>query len=196
MNRPTDAHWKSAMHVLRYVKNAPGQGLLYSRNSEIKLRAFCDADWASCPMTRRSISGYCILMGESLIAWKAKKQGVVSRSSCESEYRSMAVTCCEVTWLLKIFRELRINKLKPVSLSCDNQAALHLARNPVFHERTKHIEVDCHFVRDKVMSGEISTSYVNTKYQPADLFTKVVSKEQYHKLLFKLGVVDLLKPPT
>ncbi|GJW78498.1 retrovirus-related pol polyprotein from transposon TNT 1-94 [Tanacetum coccineum] len=146
---PTSVHMQAVKHLLRYLLNSPGQGILLANNSVVELMAYCDSDWASCPMTRRSTTGYCILLGDSPISWKSKKKVVVSRSSAEAEYRAMALTCCEVTWLVNLFKDLGIKYLEPVDLHCDNQAALYITANLVFHAKTKHIEVDCHFVRDQ-----------------------------------------------
>ncbi|GJY58949.1 retrovirus-related pol polyprotein from transposon TNT 1-94 [Tanacetum coccineum] len=165
-------------------------GILLAKDSAVQLKAYYDSDWASFPMTRRSTTGYCILLGDSPISWKSKKQDVVSRSSAEAEYRVMALTCCEVTWLVSLLKELGIKDLEPVDLYCDNQAALYIAANLVFHARTKHIEVDCHYVRDQLKAGKIKPSYIHTKSQLADVFTKVVSVDQHTKLLSKLGVSE------
>ena len=144
-------------------------------------------------MTRRSITSYLVKLGQTPVAWKTKKQGTVSRSSAEAEYRAMANATSELVWIRQLLMYLGL----PVSsarLYCDNQAALHIANNPVFHERTKHIEVDCHFVRDRILSGILTPQYMPTHHQLADIFTKALSQSQFHYLLGKLGVSHLHAP--
>lgn len=150
-------------HVLRYVKATAGQGILLRGNDQLTLQAYSDSAWASCPISRRSVTGYVVLFGGSPISWKAKKQGTISESSSEAEYRAMAQASAEVTWLVRLLEELGVSGLKPIKLHCDNQSALQIAKNPVFHERTKHIEIDCHFTRNKVMEGLIELCYLPTK---------------------------------
>ncbi|GJS49559.1 cysteine-rich receptor-like protein kinase 8 [Tanacetum coccineum] len=107
--------------LLRYLLNSPGQGILLAHNSAIQLTAYYDSDWASFPMTRRSTTGYCILLGQSPVSWKSKNQRVVSRSSAEAEYRAMDLTCCEVTWLVSLLKDLGLKDLGAVDLKCDNK---------------------------------------------------------------------------
>ncbi|CAM8961257.1 unnamed protein product [Rhodiola kirilowii] len=192
MAKPTEEHLQAAHRVLRYLKSAPAQGLFYSSKQPLDVIAFCDADWASCPITRRSITGYSILLGTALVTWKTKKQAVVSRSSAEAEYRAMAQTSCELAWLTRLLQDLQVTVPQPIPLYCDNHAAMHIARNPVFHERTKHVELDCHVVRQYLTSGLLIPRFVSSSEQPADIFTKALPADQLHRLSSKLNVSNLL----
>ncbi|GKB54936.1 hypothetical protein Tco_0905689, partial [Tanacetum coccineum] len=144
-------------------------------------------------------AGWCEAMNAKLrtleentkVVTKSKKQGVVSRSSAKVEYRAMAITCYEITWLLSLLKDLGLKDMHPVTLHCDNQASIHIAANLVFHARTKHIEVDCHFVREKVQDGSVKPTYLHTSKQLADVFTKVLTTEQHHNLINKLVVSTL-----
>lgn len=108
VTEPRTDHLQAAYKVLRYVKNAPAQGLLFHSSNNLTLRGFCDSDWGACPITRRSVTGYCVQLGTSLISWKTKKQPVVSRSSAEAEYRAMSDLSCELTWLHRLLTDLRV----------------------------------------------------------------------------------------
>ncbi|XP_017221183.1 uncharacterized mitochondrial protein AtMg00810-like [Daucus carota subsp. sativus] len=188
MNEPKTTHWSSLEHTLKYVNSTLHQGFLLNSSDNLKLQAFSDADWASCPDSRRSITGYILLFGNSPVTWKSKKQPTVSKSSSEAEYRAMAAAASEVTWAVRLLEDLGVTELKPVTLHCDNQSALYIAKNLVFHERTKHIELDCHFTRDKVLEALLQLTYLPTKSQLADVFTKVSPSVQFNSLLTKLGV--------
>lgn len=146
---------QAAKRVLRYLSGSPSQGILLASNSTATLTAFCDSDWGGCPFSRRSTTGYCILLGNSPISWKSKKQSVVARSSAEAEYRSLALTTCEVLWLQQLFKDLGLHTLHPTTIKCDNKAALSIVANPVHHERIKHVDMDCHFIREKQATGAI-----------------------------------------
>ncbi|CAM8905574.1 unnamed protein product [Rhodiola kirilowii] len=132
------------------------------------------------------------MLGPCIISWKTKKQSVVSRSSAESEYRSMAAVCCELAWLARLISDMGVKVSSAIHLHCDNKAAIHIAHNPVFHERTKHVELDCHLVRNHVLSKFVLPLHINTNEQPADIFTKSLTREQLQYLSSKLGVSNFL----
>ncbi|KAG7594818.1 Reverse transcriptase RNA-dependent DNA polymerase [Arabidopsis thaliana x Arabidopsis arenosa] len=194
LSSPTDIHLQAAHKVLRYIKANPGQGLMYSADSELCLNGFADADWGTCRDTRRSVSGFCIYLGDSLISWKSKKQNVVSRSSTESEYRSLAHATCEIIWLQQLLKDLHVKVTCPAKLFCDNKSAIHIATNPVFHERTKHIEIDCHTVRDQIKAGNLKTIHVPTGNQHADILTKPLHPGPFHGLLKRMSLSSLYLP--
>ncbi|CAM8987644.1 unnamed protein product [Rhodiola kirilowii] len=192
MQQQTEDHLTAALRLLRYIKGAPAQGLYFGAQSDLQLKAFCDADWATCPLTRKSITGHCVMLGPCIISWKTKKQPVISRSSAESEYRSMAAVCCELTWLARLISVMGVAVSSAIPLYCDNKVAIHIAHNPVFHERTKHVELDCHLVRAHVLSKFVQPMHITTNEQPADIFTKSLTREQLQYLCSKLGVSNFL----
>lgn len=145
-------------------------------------------------LTRHSLTWYRVLFGSSLISWNCKKQYTMSKSSAETEYKSMADTCCEVTWLLAVFEDFGIDCLTLVKLYCDNQSVLYIASNSVFHEHTNNIKIDCHLVRKKLNLGIITTSHIASASQSADIFTKALSSAQLHSLCSKLNVCNLFQP--
>lgn len=182
-----------ATRVVKYLKGSPGMGILFSARSTLHLTAYCDSDWTSCPMSRRSLTGFCFKLGNSLASWRTKKQSTVSRSSAEAEYRAMATTSCEIVWITRLLSDMGVIFSEPASLFCDNRAALHIAANPMFHERTKQIDIDCHLVRDYIKAGCLQTAYICSTQQLADIFTKGLGKDQHPFLLSKLGVQDLFQ---
>ncbi|KAK9055092.1 hypothetical protein SSX86_026172 [Deinandra increscens subsp. villosa] len=192
---PRRNHLNAANRILRYLKSTPGLGILLPKGGGTDLVAYSDSDWLGCPTTRRSRTGYLLLLGGAPISWKTKKQSVVSRSSAEAEYRAMATTVSEILWMRWLLQSLGVIQNKATPLHCDNEAARHIANNPVFHERTKHVEMDCYFVRERVESQEIQPIRINTKLQIADLFTKGLGAQQLHHLLDKLGTRNLHAPP-
>ncbi|KAL4576370.1 hypothetical protein LXL04_012463 [Taraxacum kok-saghyz] len=149
MADPRVPHLEAAKHVLRYLNNDPNHGLLMNGNDDFSLKAYCDSDWASCPQSRRSLE-------------------IKEANSVEAEYRSLRWVTAELAWLTRLLHEFTVPNLTPVPVHCDNLAAIHIAKNPVFHERTKHVEIDCHFVREELQDGLISLRHVPTLSQLAD----------------------------
>uniref|UniRef100_A0A2N9H562 Uncharacterized protein n=1 Tax=Fagus sylvatica TaxID=28930 RepID=A0A2N9H562_FAGSY len=182
------------IRILKYLKNAPSRGLFYRSSGHLRIEGYTNADWAGSPSNRKSTTGYCTFIGGNLVMWRSKKQSVVARSSAEAEYRAMAHTTCELTWLRTVLQEFGLLTLGLTPFYCDNQAAIHIASNPVFHERTKHIKVDCHFVRSKVESKDIITPFVPFESQLANIFTKALPKNAIDSICSKLGVIDIYSP--
>lgn len=196
MHRPLNSHLKVAMRLLRYLKQSPGKGNFFSKSESFELKGYSDSDWGKCLATRRCITGYCVYLGNSLICWKSKKQSTVSRSSAEAEFRALAALSCEIVWLNKLLKDLNIKQTLPVSMFCDSKAAILIASNPVFHERTKHFEIDLFFVREKVIAGILSVFKIHTDEQPADIFTKGLSVSQHAYLCKKLAMSDVFAAKT
>lgn len=146
---------KAAYRIIQYIKGSPRLGLFLSSTSKLHLKAYCNADWAGCLNTRRSLTGYCVYLGDPLISWRSKKQGTVSRSSAEAKYHFIATTTCGLVWLLQLLKDLNVNHSKPALLYYDNQAAIHIAADPVFHGHSKHIKIDCHLIWEKIQERKI-----------------------------------------
>ena len=177
MVQPTKCHLTAAKRVLRYLKGTLDKQLVFTKSDNlVELIGFSDSDWASGE-DRKSISGYCFQLQKNgaLISWKSKKQQIVALSTCEAEYIALTHAVQEAKFLKQlIFDMLNLSSVK-VSIGVDNQSAIKLANNPVCHQRSKHIDIRYHFIRDNVSSGEIKLQYVNTIMNIADIFTKPVS---------------------
>ncbi|XP_071713412.1 uncharacterized mitochondrial protein AtMg00810-like [Rutidosis leptorrhynchoides] len=172
MHDPRDSHLHALSRILRYLQGTLDYGLhLYKTNTR-RLIAYTDADWAGCPDTRRSTSRYCVYFGDNLISWSSKRQPTLSRSSAEAEYRGVANVVSDTCWVRNLLLELHCPLPKCTLVFCDNVSAIYLSGNPVQHQRTKHIEMDIHFVREKVALGEVRVLHVPSRFQIADIFTK------------------------
>jgi hypothetical protein len=164
------------------------------RNKNTEIVGYCDADWAGDREDRRSTTGYCTFVGGNLVTWKSKKQKVVACSSAEAEYRAMRRLTTELMWLKMLLKDLGREITTPITMHCDNQAAIHIASNSVFHERTKHIEVDCHKVREQMQLGVILPCYTRSSDQLADIFTKAANLKTCEFVHEKLGLWSLPRP--
>lgn len=172
MHSPRAAHWNLVKRILRYLRGTITEGLFISASPSTELTTFSDADWAGCPDTRRSTSGYCVFLGDSLVSWSSKRQPTVSRSSAEAEYRAAANATAECCGLRNLLQELHVDVQKATVIYCDNISAVYLSQNPVHHRRTKHVELDIHFVRERVALGQFRVLQVPTRHQLADIMTK------------------------
>jgi hypothetical protein len=183
---PTTVHWAAVLRILRYLRGTVFQSLLLSSTSSLELRAYSDADHGSDPTDRKSVTRFCIFLGDSLISWKSKKQSIISQSSTEAEYRAMTSTTKEIVWLLA---DMRIFFSHPTPMYCDNQSSIQIAHNSVFHERTKHIEINCHLTHHHLKHGTIALPFVPSSLQIADFFTKTHSISRFRFLVGKLSML-------
>jgi hypothetical protein len=172
MHDPCEPHLTQIKRILRYVKGTLSLGLHIGTGPVDSLTAYSDADWGGCPDSRRSTSGYCVYLGDNLVSWSSKRQTTVSRSSAEAEYHVIAHAVVECCWLRQVLQELHIPIARATVAYCDNVSAVYMMTNPVHHRRTKHIEIDIHFVREKVALGQVRVLHVSSSHQYADIMTK------------------------
>jgi len=161
---------------------------------DLTLRCFADADWGSDPSDRKSTLGFCIYLGSNLVTWSSKKQAVVSRSTTEAEFRSIAFATTELSWIVSLLKELSLSPLAPTIYS-DNLGAVLLTANPIFHSKTKHFALDVHYVRDHVRKQHLCVQHIPAQLQVADALTKPVSRDSFQNFRDKLRVHSLQPPP-
>ncbi|XP_020672132.1 uncharacterized protein LOC110092095 [Dendrobium catenatum] len=185
MHSPTDQHFDALKRILRYLRGTVHYGLPIT-GSSMNLRSYVDSDWAGDQQDRKSTTGYCNFLGNTLISWSVKKQTTIARSSTEAEYRAIAAVTTEIIWLRRLLEEFGFAQTSPTILYCDNTSAIVLANNPVYHARTKHIEVDCHFIRECIKNQSIQVHHISSKDQLADFFTKSLSISRFKLLVSKM----------
>ncbi|MCO5560421.1 hypothetical protein L7F22_014036 [Adiantum nelumboides] len=182
MQLPRKPHLDVVRRTLRYVSATLDYVLFYEASTELQLSGFTDADWAGSACDRRSISGFMS------ITWSSKKQPTIALSSTKAKYRGAAVVVCKVAWLELLLGDLGIQVQRPVVIHCDNLSSIQLAQNPVFHARTKHIEVHYHFIKERVLDGSIDLTFVRTDEQVIDIFTKALGAGKLRRFRAMLGV--------
>lgn len=166
-------------------------GLKLCKSASMLVSAYSDADWAGCLDDRRSTGGFAVFLGSNLVSWNAKKQATVSRSSTESEYKALANATAEIMWVQSLLQEIQVANPSIARLWCDNMGAKYLSSNPVFHARTKHIEVDFHFVRERVHKNLLEFDFVPSRDQVADGFTKALAVRQLKNFKHNLNLGKL-----
>jgi hypothetical protein len=188
MEKPTDEHLAAVKRIIRYVAGTIHLGCRYVKEGEGGLQGYSDSDMAGDIDTRKSTTGVIFFLGKNPVSWQSQKQRVVALSSCESEYIAAATAACQGIWLAQLLGDLRNAATEVVDLRVDNQSALALMKNPVFHDRSKHIQTKFHFIREAVENGEITPSYIGTEGQLADILTKPLSRIKFQELREQIGM--------
>ncbi|GAU22332.1 hypothetical protein TSUD_106600 [Trifolium subterraneum] len=192
MSKPLKSHFLAAKRILRYINDTIHYGVLfpYSRDSsKLELNGFSDADWCGDKVDRRSTSGYVFKFQSAPVSWCSKKQSVIALSSCEAEYVAGSLAACQANWMQSLLNEMKIIDNITIMLKIDNKSAINLAKNPVSHGKSKHIETRFHFLRDQVNKGKLSLEYCSTNDQQADILTKSVKRDQFLKLRREMRIV-------
>ncbi|GKA38319.1 ribonuclease H-like domain-containing protein [Tanacetum coccineum] len=185
MHDPREPHFSAFKKILLYFRGTLDYGLQLFSSYTIDLVAYSDADWAGCPTTRRSTFDYCVFFGNNLLSWSSNRQPTLSRSSAEVEYRGVANATC---WFRNLLLELHNPFSSAMIVYCDNVSAVYLSCNPVQHQRTKHIEINIHFVCDLVVASQVRVLHVPSRYQYADIFIKGLPSALFEEFRFSLSV--------
>jgi hypothetical protein len=187
---PGPAHWTAVKRILRYLKGTSDWGLLFNPKDDT-LVGYSDADWAGDPDSRKSTTGYLFTIGGVPVSWKSKKQATVALSTAEAEYMALSTAAQEVSWLRKFLVNFGLDQNKATVIFEDNQGCIALAKNPVSHERTKHIDIRYHFIRELVEAKMIDLQYLPTADMLADLLTKGMARDRHLDLCRRLNVIGL-----
>ncbi|UYV78903.1 hypothetical protein LAZ67_17000189, partial [Cordylochernes scorpioides] len=190
-SNPGERHWQAAKHILRYLQATKNVSLIYKRGSD-DILAFSDSDWANDIDDRRSTSGSAVTINGCLVSWRSKKQNCVSLSTMESEYIALAQTTKEILWIAQILENLKCltNASRPITIFCDNRAAIEFSKNNIENNRSKHIDIRYHYIREKVNSGDIHVNYISTNDNLADIFTKGLKRTAHQNACAAMNCLD------
>ena len=188
MEYPREDHFQAAKRILRYVKGTINQGLFYTQTEDPRLVGYSDSDYGGDLDTRKSTSGYLFHIGSAAFSWSSKKQQTIALSTCEAEYIAAASCTCQAIWLRNILQDLYHAQVGPTIINVDNKSAIALVKNPVSHNRSKHIDTKYHFIREQVKEKIVELVYCPTEDQLADIFTKPLKTEVFITLRRKLGM--------
>ena len=190
-HKPRERHLKGAVHCLRYLKGTATLGLCYSAQAPQELRGYTDSDFAGCPGTRKSTTGWIFTYAGAPISWKSKKQDCITTSSCEAEYVALTSGTKECLWLRDMLGEFGLSPTRPTPLHCDNEAAVRISRDTVCHSRTKHVSLSFWFVRERQEEKSIRVQSIPTKDQLADFLTKSLNKPIFNMNIQNAGLVEI-----
>ena len=179
MEEPKSPHLMAAKRILRYIKGTTSHGLLYSSTNNFELAGYSDSDWGGDMDDRKSTTGFVFYLGDTAFTWYSKKQAIVTLSTCEAEYVAASSAVCHAVWLRSLLKEMKCLQKGATKLCVDNKSAIALSKNPVYHERSKHIDVRYHFIREQVKNKEIEPVYIKSEDQVADIFTKPLKAELF-----------------
>jgi hypothetical protein len=191
METPDQSHLNAAKRILRYIKGTMNEGMFYTSSKDFNLVGYSDSDWGRDLDERKSTTGFVFFMGDTSFTWSSKKQSIVTLSSCEAEYVAANSAVCHSIWLRNMLKFLGFPQENPTEIYIDNRSAIALAKNPVYHERSKHIDTRHHFIREHVKNEEVQLISCNTNDQVADIFTKPLKREVFIRLKFMLGMISL-----
>ncbi|CAH9054752.1 unnamed protein product [Cuscuta europaea] len=190
MESPTETHYGAAKRLLRYLQGTINYGIWYKTTPDSRLTGYCDSDWAGSQDDMKSTSGYAFKLGSGIFSWGSKKQDSVALSSAEAEYVAAAGAACQAIWLKRILEDMGELQSSATQIFCDNKSAIAMAKNPIQHNRTKHIDIKYHFLRDVQAKGHIEMKYCPTEEQLADIFTNALPRDRFQFLRRMLGVTD------
>lgn len=192
MEKPSTHHWAAVKQILRYIKGTMSYGCTYrAGNGDAHLLGFSDSDHGGDVGDRKSTSGQVFFLGKNLITWSSQKQRIVALSSCEAEYVAACAATCQGVWLNSLLADMKGETPKSFKLMVDNKSAIELSKNPVHHDRSKHIDIKFHYIRDCMDAGKVQIDHVGTKDQLADLLTKALGRVQFIELRQRLGVAKI-----
>ena len=194
MHNQSEDHMGVVIQILQYLKSSLGKWLMFSKNAHLNIEGYTDADWAGNILDRKSTSGYFTFVGWNLVTWRSKKKNVVELSNVEAEFQGMAKELCELLWLRSLLIEVGFPLSSAMNLFCDNKAAIDISHNPIQHDRTKHVEVDRHFIKQNLEENIIQFPFIKSEDQLSNILTKAVSSRNFNDLLDKLSVRDIYTP--
>jgi hypothetical protein len=191
MDKPKESHWRARKRILRYIAGTKNFGILYTFSDDCKLIGYTDSDWGGSMDDRKSTFGYIFHLGSGAVSWASKKQPIVTLSSAEAEYVAATSASCQAVWLRRVLSDLGHHQEEPTKIYYDNNSAIALSKNHVFHKRSKHIDTRYHFIRELVSNGNIYLQFCRSNEQVADIFTKPLAKNVFEHLREEIGIANI-----